>query len=172
VSRLIADKFVEFLGQPIISVHKPGGGGSLAASFAAKAKPDGYTILFAGTSPILINPVLKKTDYKIEDFIPLGMGGDNPNRLSVKKDSRWKTLRDFVEEAKKSPAKLMVASYGKFSFSHLVLEQLSQVANIQVTHVSFKGAAEAMTNLLGGHVDAAMTSGVAGMIRRRFASRR
>ena len=109
-SRLVADKIAEFLGQPIISVYKPGGGGTLGAGFVAKAKPDGYTILAASSSPILLAPILKKLDYKPDDFIPVGVFSKSCNWLAVKADSRWKTFRDFVEEEKKSPGKLKIGS--------------------------------------------------------------
>src|SRR5512137_3122907 len=71
-SKIMADKISEFLGQPLISVYKPGGGGSLGAAYAAKAKPDGYTVLVASSTPLIISPIVKKMDYKMEDFILLG----------------------------------------------------------------------------------------------------
>lgn len=162
-SRMIVEKMNEFLGQPVISNYKPGGGGSLAASFVAKSKPDGYTLLLGSTSPLVVSTILRKTDYKLEDFQILGIFAFNPNRIAVKADARWKTLREFVKEAKKSPGKLMVGSYGKFTTSHFVIEKLSKEAGIQLNHVPYKGVPEAFAALLGGHVDAAVTTGTGGL---------
>ncbi len=103
-SKVIADKMTEFLGQPLISIYKPGGGGSLGAAYVAKAKPDGYNILVASSSPIIIAPIVKKLDYKMEDFILTGSYSKNPIWLMVKKDARWKGFNDFMDEVKKTPA--------------------------------------------------------------------
>lgn len=95
-------------------------------------------------------------------FIILGIFAFNPNRISVKADSRWKTLKDLVDEAKKSPDKLMVASYGKFTTAHFVIEKFSKEARITLNHVPYKGVPEAFTAVLGGHADAAVTTGLGG----------
>jgi len=120
-SKIMADKIAEFLGQPLISVYKPGGGGSLGAAFAAKAKPDGYTILAGSITPFVVAPVVKKLDYTMDDFILLGIYSKNPFWIAVKSEARWKTLKDFVDEAKKSPGKLTVSTYGKLSAVDFVL---------------------------------------------------
>src|SRR4030067_2866878 len=119
-SKIVADKIAEFLGQPIISQYKTGGGGSLGASFVAKAKPDGYTILVGSSTPLVLSPIVKKMDYKLEDFIPLGMYGETPIWVPGKKDAPWKTLLDLVADAKASPGKLTVASYGKLTAADFV----------------------------------------------------
>ncbi|HSR10771.1 MAG TPA: tripartite tricarboxylate transporter substrate-binding protein, partial [Thermodesulfobacteriota bacterium] len=72
-SKLVADKMAEFLGQPIVSQYKPGGGGSLGAALVAKAKADGYTVLVGSSTPLVLSPIVKKMDYKLEDFIPMGI---------------------------------------------------------------------------------------------------
>lgn len=161
-SRVVADKMEEFWGVKIISVYKPGGGGALGASLAAKAKPDGYTMLVGSTSPLILIPLLKKTDYKMDDFINLGAYAGNPQRLHVKADARWKTLKDFVEEARKFPEKLTVGSYGKQTVAHFTIAKLCKCANIKLNHVPFRGNAELLPALLGGHVDAAITIGQRG----------
>ena len=71
-SKVMAERMAEFLGQPLISIYKPGGGGSLGAAYVAKVKPDGYTVLVGSVSPIVISPIVKNMDYKLEDFLIMG----------------------------------------------------------------------------------------------------
>lgn len=149
--KIIGDRLSEVLGQPVIRVHKPGGGGIFAGSFVAKAKPDGYT-LFTGTSSNLILPVaMKKTDYTWEDFIPLGIYCKGVVHLYVKADAPWKTLQEFIEDAKKQQMK--VSSYGKNSHADFVIEVFNKQAGIKLAHVPYKSCGEAVTALLGGHVE-------------------
>lgn len=163
-SKPVADKMAEFLGQPLISVYKPGASGALGAAFVAKAKPDGYTVLVGGPSLLVVAPIVKKLEYKLDDFIFAGAYGTNVIWLAVKTDARWKTLKEFVEEAKKYPGKLTVSSYGKLSLADYVIMFLNKYANIQLTHVPYKATGEALTAVLGGHADAAVTTGSAGLL--------
>jgi tripartite-type tricarboxylate transporter receptor subunit TctC len=163
-SKVVAEKIAEFLGQPFISVYKPGGGGSLGAAFVAKAKADGYTVLVGSSTPLVLSPIVKKMDYKLDDFIPIGIYGKTPLWLAMKADTRWKALKDFVEEAKKSPGRLMVSSYGKLTAAHFVIEAFSKQANIQLNHVPFKSTPEALTAVLGGHADVACVTGAGGLL--------
>ncbi len=161
-SKVIADKMTEFLGQPLISVYKPGGGGSLGAAFVAKAKPDGYTILVASSSPIIIAPIVKKLDYKMDDFILTGSYSKNPIWLMVKKEARWKGFKDFMDEVKKTPGGFSTGTYGKLTAADFVLELLNKYAGIKLVNVPFKSSGEAITALLGGHVEACIVAAAAG----------
>ncbi len=152
--KIVGDRLAEVLGQPILRLHKPGGGGTLAASFVAKAKPDGYTLLTATSSAIILSTITKKVDFTWEDFIPLGIYGAGTLHLFVKADAKWKTLQEFVEEAKARPGQLKVSSYGKLTNADLVIEAFSRQAGIKLAHVPYKSCAEAVTALLGEHVDA------------------
>ena len=161
-SKVMADKMTEFLGQPIVSVYKPGGGGSLGAAFAAKAKPDGYTVLVGSVSPVVLSPIVKKLDYRLEDFVILGTYSKIPLWLAVKKDARWNTLKEFVEEAKKNPGKFSLSTFGKLTAVDFVLELLNKHAGIKLVNVPYKSSGEALTALLGGHAEGAMVSGASG----------
>jgi len=163
-SKVVAEKAAEFLGQPIISQYKPGGGGSLGAAFVAKAKPDGYTVLVGSATPLVLSPIVKKMDYKLEDFIPMGIYGETPIWIAVKKDARWKTLNDFLAEAKASPGKITVTSYGKLTIADFAIEMLSRQAGVKFTHVPYKATPEAITAVLGGHGQAAFTTGAGGLL--------
>jgi tripartite-type tricarboxylate transporter receptor subunit TctC len=161
-SKVMAERMAEFLGQPMISVYKPGGGGSLGAAFVAKVKPDGYTVLVGSVSPIVISPIVKKLDYKMEDFIIVGTYSKIPLWLAVKTDARWKTLKDFVEEAKKDPGKFKITTFGRLTTVDFILELLNRHAGIKLVNVPYKSSGEALTAILGGHAEAAMVSGASG----------
>lgn len=163
-SRVIADRMAEFLGQRMVSVYKPGGGGSLGAAFVAKAAPDGYTVLVGSQTPLVLSPIVKKMDYKLDDFALVGNYGCIPLWLAVKSDARWKTLKEFVDEAKKGAGKLTVGSYGKLTMAEFVIQLFSKHAGISLTHVPFKSSGEALTNVLGKNVDAALVSGAGGLL--------
>jgi len=163
-SKVVAEKMAEFLGQPIVSQYKPGGGGSLGAAFVAKAKPDGYTLLVGSSTPLVLSPIVKKMDYRLEDFIVLGIYGETPIWVVVKKDAPWKTLNDLVAEAKASPGKITVTSYGKLTIADFAIEMLSKQAGVKFTHVPYKATPEAISAVLGGHGHAAFTTGAGGLL--------
>jgi tripartite-type tricarboxylate transporter receptor subunit TctC len=97
--QIVAAKVAEFLGQPLVATHKPGGGGALAYSFVAKAKPDGYTLTVVSSSSFCVPPEARKVDYKFEDFLLTGIWGRAPVLTIVRADSRWKTIKEFVDES-------------------------------------------------------------------------
>jgi len=163
-SREIAERMGEFLGQPLVCENKGGGGGILGTSFVSKAKPDGYTVLAASSSPLLLATIVKKLDYKMDDFAHVMVYAKTANWLAVRPDARWKTLKEFIDEEKKSPGKLKVSSYGKLTPGEFVVDLVSKYEGIKLTLIPYKSAVEALTPLLGGHVDAAVVSGTGGML--------
>ena len=156
--KIMGDRISKFLGQPLVAVYKPGGGGSLGASFTAKAKPDGYTVLVGSTTPLALSPVAKKLDYRVEDFMFVGAYAKGLQWMAVKRDARWNTLKDLVEEAKKSPGKILAGTFGKLSAGDVLRLTLNKQAGIELTDVPFKSSAEEITALLGGHIQAAFIS--------------
>jgi len=162
--KIITERISKIIGEPFISVYKSGGGGSLGAAFVAKSKPDGYTVLSGSSSNLVLAPIVKKLDYRFEDLLPIGIYGKTPLWLAVKSDSRWKGLKDFIEEAKKSPDKLNVGSYGKLTAVDFMIQLLNKYAGIRLTHVPYKSTAEALSAVIGGHADAAMVSGAGGLL--------
>lgn len=163
-SKVMANRISEFLGQPLISVYKPGGGGSLGAAFVAKAKPNGYTLLVGANSVVVLPPIIKKLDYRLDDFVPTGMYGKIPIWVAVKADSKWKTLKDLIEAEKNSPGSIRVGSYGKLTPADFMIEALNKNAGVKMTHVPFKSSGEALTAMMGGHIEAAMVSGAGGFL--------
>jgi tripartite-type tricarboxylate transporter receptor subunit TctC len=163
-SKLMAEKISEFLGQPVVSVYKPGSGGAIGAAYVAKAAKDGYTLLVGSQTPLVISPLVKKQlGYTQEDLIPIVGYSKVPISINVRADSNWKTIEDFIKDAKQNPGKYSYSSYGTFGASHLAMELFAQKAGIKLTHIPFEGSAQANAALLGGHVDLSSTTGTGGL---------
>ncbi len=161
-AQILGERLGKVLGQPVLRLHKPGAGGVLAGSFTARAKADGYS-LFTGTSSNLIMPtVLKKSDYTWEDFIPLGIYCKGIIHLYVRTDAPWKTLADFVADAKKRQIK--AGSFGVKTTSDFVIEAFNRAAGIKLINVPYKSCSETVTALLGGHIDADFCSSSMGQM--------
>lgn len=161
--QLFADRLSKILGQPFIREHKPGAGGTLGASLVARGKPDGYSIYPGTSSSIVLAPIIQKLDYKFEDFYSIGTYARAGTVVLVKSDSRWKTFKDFADEAKKNPGKLQAGTYGKFTNPEMVIELLKKYG-IKLNFVPYKATAEVIPALLGGHIDAAFISSTLGQL--------
>jgi tripartite-type tricarboxylate transporter receptor subunit TctC len=162
-SRVVAEKMGEFLGQPMVSVFKTGGGGAVGTDYVAGSKPDGYTLLVGSESNLVVQPILKKLTYDLDSFIYIGGYSRVPFFFSVRSDGPWKTLQDFITEAKKSPKKFKVGIPGVFTTTHVAWELLCQKAGIETVAIPFQSTGEVLTALMGEHVDVAATSGAGGM---------
>jgi tripartite-type tricarboxylate transporter receptor subunit TctC len=163
-TRPYLEKMAEYLGQPMSFVYKPGAAGTVGSSYAAKAKPDGYTLMAANQGPVLLGPVTKEdVDYTYDSFIPVCQLVSVPMFLAVRPESPLKTLDDIIAAAKKSPGKLTFSTSGVFSTPHLGMEIFQKAAGIKLTHVPTAGSAPAVTALLGDHV--AMTASGIGPLK-------
>ena len=154
VTRIVAMKLGDMWGQQVIVDNRPGAGGTLGADTAAKATPDGYTILMGGAGPLAIAPALyRKLPYdSIRDFAPITLVGTTPMVLVVHPSTPAKSVSEFVAFAKANPGKINYASAGAGSILHLAMEMFRSQAGITIVHVPYKGAAPAVADLLGGHV--------------------
>lgn len=150
--RPIVDRLPEYLGQPVTFVYKPGASGAVGGSYVSKVKADGYTLIGTSQSPIMLCPLTKEVDYTLDNFIPICRLVKSPVLVAVKADSPWKTVKDLVEEAKKSPGKLTFSSTGVLGTPTLPMEIFVKLTDIKMTHVPCPGTAPAVTALLGGHV--------------------
>jgi tripartite-type tricarboxylate transporter receptor subunit TctC len=157
LARLVAPKLQEALGQPVIVENKPGAGGNIGADFVAKAAPDGHTLLVGYNGPLAINVSLfqKMTYDPAKDLVPITLAVTSPQYLVVRPSLGINNIREFVAKAKASPGKLSYASVAMGSASHLTMEMFKSSAKIELTHVPYKGASPALTDLVGGQVDAA-----------------
>jgi tripartite-type tricarboxylate transporter receptor subunit TctC len=138
-------------GPQIIVENRPGAGGAVATSYVKNAKPNGYTIMLT-SSVYVVTPSLKKpSPYDpIKDFIPICEIGDAPNVAVVKANSKIKTLADLIAMAKSDPSLVSFGSPGTGTTPHLAGEVLKIRAKINMTHIPYKGAGPAMTDLMGG----------------------
>jgi tripartite-type tricarboxylate transporter receptor subunit TctC len=154
--RALAIGAEKYLSQSIIMDNKGGGGGTLALANVANAKPDGYTICQAASTGIVRAPQIQKVTYKpLKSFTPImAYVGAHNSGLAVRSDAPWKTMKEFLDYAKKNPGKIKYGTPGVGSAPHHAMEYLAYKEGIKWVHVPYTGSAPAMTALLGGHLDA------------------
>jgi tripartite-type tricarboxylate transporter receptor subunit TctC len=154
VARPMAESMKKKFPKGVAVLNRPGGGGSVGLAEVVQAKPDGYTVILAPVSTLVIHPQLNPLPYKTpDDYEPILNTISFHPMLAVREDSPFKTALEFVNAARANPGKLRVGSPGEGTSSHLNLEQLAAAANIKVTHVPFSGWGESSPALLGGHID-------------------
>ncbi len=160
LTRLIANAATTRYGWTVVVENKPGAGGNLALDTVAKAKPDGYTLVMAQTDNAVLNPLLySKLPYDpIKDFEPIGTIARGAAVLVVKADSPYKSLADIVAAAKAKPGVLTFASPGTGTVAHLIEQLWEGSSGIKLTHVPYRGVAQALPDLIGGQVDMYMGS--------------
>ena len=154
VGRIVAHKLGDRLGQQIIVDNRPGAGGSLGTEAAVRSTPDGYTMVVASTSQIAINPSLyKNLKYDtVKDLTPLAILGSTPVVVVIHPSLRVGSARDLIALAKARPNDLNVASAGNGTITHLAGELFRYMAKVKWTHVPYKGAPQAVTDLASGQV--------------------
>jgi tripartite-type tricarboxylate transporter receptor subunit TctC len=155
IARIVGQKLGENLGQTIVVENRPGAGGNVGSDAAAKAVPDGYTLLVMTNGVAAINPSLyPKLTYDAErDFAPIALLTATQHVLAVGKSIEAKTVGDLIALAKKDPGKLTYASAGPGSTTHMAGELFASIAGIKLTHVPYRAAAQAMSDLASGRVD-------------------
>ncbi len=158
ILRPFVEKMPEYLGQPMTFVYKPGAAGSLGAGFVASSKPDGYTLVGTSQSSITVVPHSQKdVGYTWESFAPVCYVAEALYLFAVKADSPWKTMKDFVADARKEPGKLTYSSSGAFGLPHIGGEMVAKAAGMKLKYIPSTGSTPAVTAVLGGHVDAVST---------------
>ncbi len=154
MGRVVGQKLSASLGQQIVVENRPGAGGSIGAEMAAKAAPDGYTLLLGSTSEIAQYPnVNPKIAYNPQrDFAPVSLVGNVPLVLVVHPSLPTQTVKELVALAKSRPGEINFSSAGNGSTTHLAVELLILTAGIRMSHVPYKGSAPAVTDLVAGNV--------------------
>ena len=154
ITRTLSSGMSQTLGQAVVVENKPGAGTIIGSDLVAKSAPDGYTLVMA-TFAHAVNPsLIAKLPFDTEKaFAPVVMVARGPNVLVVRADSPLKTLKDVMDTARAQPGKLSYASQGNGTSSHLAGEMFENLAKVKMTHVPYRGAGPAMTDLLGGQVD-------------------
>jgi len=154
--RTIGEELSKLLKVPIITLNRPGAGGTLGTDSAVKAKKDGYTILFTNNAALIYNRILtpEAVAYDpLRDLTPLGLATRFPLILAVRQDAPYKNFGELVEFSKKNPGKVRVGTVGAGSVGHFTLELINSLTGAGLTMVPFKGASPGVTAILGGHVE-------------------
>jgi tripartite-type tricarboxylate transporter receptor subunit TctC len=154
-ARTLSQKLGEKLGQSLVVENRPGAGGTLGSDLAAKASPDGYTLLLATSSTHSIGPNLNpRMPYDaVKDFTPISQVGNAPSIMLVPNSSPAKTVKEWIDYAKKNPGRLNYASSGNGTIVQLTAELFKAQADLFVVHIPYKGTALAIPDLVSGKVD-------------------
>ena len=157
LARIVAPKLSEAIGQPVVVENKPGAGGNIGADLVAKAPPDGHTLLVGYNGPLAINVGLfEKMPYDpVKDLAPITLAVTTPQYLVVNPALPIKNVSEFVAYAKNNARKMSYASIAVGSASHLTMEMFKVAASVDLTHIPYRGAGPAVTDLIAGNVDAA-----------------
>lgn len=152
IARLFAEPLGTSLGQPVAVVNRAGGGGALGTMAAIEAPKDGHTVLMTTSGNHVLTPLKKDVGYTYESFEPIGQLVAATIMLAVREDSKWKTLDDFVKDAKANPGKYTFGAVPN-GMPQLTLNGLEKAAGLKLVHVPQKGGAPGATALLAGDVD-------------------
>jgi tripartite-type tricarboxylate transporter receptor subunit TctC len=155
-ARKIMDKLSKFMGQPVIVDNKPGANGFIAAEAAAKAKPDGYTLLLAASSHLCTNPSLfSNLPYDpVRDFAPVTLGASGQPVLMVNLQLPVQTLAEFIAYSRAHPGRVTYGTPGVGTPQHLAMALFEQLTGTQLVHVPYKNQPQVLTDLIGGQIHA------------------
>jgi len=154
LARIVGQKLADSMGQPVLVENRPGAAGLIAAEMLAKAPPDGYTLMLGSTGTQTMAPHLTKLHYDaLNAFTPISLVGSTPNALVVRPTLPVQDVRDLIEYAKTRPRLMTYASSGNGTTLHLAAALFAMMADINLIHVSYKGNAPALTDVMGGQVD-------------------
>ena len=164
IGRILAQALTERLGQTVIPENRAGAGGMIGTDAAAKAAPDGLTLLAASAGPVTIFPLVQRTPYDVErDLVPVAMGGRSPYVLATHPDFPAHRVPEFLARVRASPGRYTFASSGAGATAHLVAEYFNARAALQAVHVPFQGSTPAIVALIAGQVDYALETAAATM---------
>ena len=154
IARTLAVELSKELGQSVFVENKPGAGTIIGSDIVAKSAPDGYTLLVSSIAHSVNPSLMEKLPYSTEkDFVPVSMVVRSPNVLVVRADSPYKSVKDIIDAARARPNQLSYASPGNGTSSHLAGALFADLAKVQIQHITYKGSAPALTDLLGGQTD-------------------
>ncbi len=158
MARLVAERLSQSLKQPVLIDNRPGGGTVIGASIAAQAPADGYTLFVNASSFVINSHLITKLPYDPwKDFVPLTLAASNPHVLVTSNALATKTLAEFLGVARAKGSTLSYASFGNGSSGHLAFELLKKTYGFDMVHVPYKSTPQAMTDVMGGQVQAMLT---------------
>jgi tripartite-type tricarboxylate transporter receptor subunit TctC len=152
MARMVAQKLTEAWGQQVIVDNRPGGNTIIGTELTARATPDGYTFMLAGSGHVLTSLLIKAPYDPIKDFAAVGTVGKNENIMVASPSAPFNDLRQLIAAAKARPGQINYATYGAGTTSHLGTELFCQMAGIKMQHIPYKGAGPAIIDLFGGQV--------------------
>lgn len=168
VARPVAEAMARDLGQPVVIENRGGAGGGVGMAAAARARPDGHTLLLALSSYSVIpeaDALFARTPmYAFADLRPVARFTADPTVLAVRADAPWKNVAEFLADARKAPGSISYGSSGNYGTMHVPMEILAQAAGVRLLHVPFTGAGPAVVALLGGQIQA-VSSGPATVLQ-------
>jgi tripartite-type tricarboxylate transporter receptor subunit TctC len=154
VARVIADRLAKLWGQPFVVENRPGAGGNLGAEAVAQAEPDGYTLLASQPAPLTTNALLyRRLNFDPAAFEPLAIMTSIPNTLAVRPDFPASSVAGLIAHARANPGKVNFGSQGVGTTPHLTGELFARLTGTTLTHVPYRGTAQAVNDLIAGHVD-------------------
>ncbi|MCW8088205.1 Bug family tripartite tricarboxylate transporter substrate binding protein [Sabulicella glaciei] len=156
--RLLGERMAAHLGQPVIIENRAGAGGTVGAEFVARAAPDGQTLLLGSNGPLTNAPVLQaRLSYDpAADFAPVSMISRSPVTLTVRADSRWRSVADMLQAAKERPGDVAIGSSGQGSATHFLIEQVMAAADVRLSHVPYRGSSQSVPDVLSGAIPLVM----------------
>ncbi len=161
VARPVAEAMARDLGQPVVVENRAGAGGGIGMGAAARATPDGYTVLLSLSSLTVLpeaDALLGRAPmFTLQALRPIARFTADPTVLAVRAESPWKTAKDFIDDARRRPGAINYGSSGNYGTMHVPMEILAQNAGVKMTHIPFTGAGPAVVALLGGQIDAVST---------------
>ncbi|MCC6197046.1 MAG: tripartite tricarboxylate transporter substrate binding protein [Burkholderiales bacterium] len=165
VSRVVAQELAKSTGWSVVVENKAGAGGMIGLTEVARAAPDGYEIVMGQVDNMVIGPAVQKTAQinPVKELTPVIQVASSPFLFMAAIDGKYKSLKEFVAAAKADPGKITYGTAGYGTFTHLAVELLQKDGNFKVLQVPYKGAAPAITDLLGGHIPMAALSIASGM---------
>jgi tripartite-type tricarboxylate transporter receptor subunit TctC len=157
IFRALAATTGKYFGKAVVVINRPGGGGAVGFTEAMQAKPDGYTLVTAVT-PLTILPHQVSTAFTYKSFDPIINVVDDPSMFLVRSDAPWKSLKEFLDFAKKNPNMITVGNSGAGGGVHLVALAFERAAGVKFNHIPFSGGGPSVTAILGGHINSVSVS--------------
>src|SRR5438093_13720632 len=152
-ARAIASVAQQHLGQPLLVVLKPGGGGAVGSQTVIRAKPDGYTLMLGGTGPNTIFALVQKAPIGPDQFTPIARINYSPAVFAVRTEAPWKTFREVVDTMKKNPGKFNFANTGPWGAGDFPMRMVARATGVEYNNIPYDGGGPALLAVLGGHAD-------------------
>jgi tripartite-type tricarboxylate transporter receptor subunit TctC len=158
-ARAVGERLSKKWGQPVVIENRPGAGTAIGTRAVIESPPDGHTLLFTSSTPLVVNPHTRKLPFDpLKELAPIAIAVSGSPAMAVSSSTPAKTLQELIAYAKKNPGKLAYASTGKGTYPHVAMEYFAKRAGIDMLHVPYTGTAPILTDMLGGRINVYMVS--------------